>query len=294
MKSIRVALAGNPNSGKSTIFNKLTGSNQHIGNWPGVTVEKKEGHFDFQNTRIIITDLPGTYSLTPYSLDEKIARDFIVNEKPDLVIAVIDSSDLEKNLYLAIELLELDINLIIDLNMTDITQKLGVQIDTDLLSKVMNCPVIQTVANKGKGLDDLKSTILNYTSDKIRKFNIDYGHDIENSSNYIIEKLDDLPSKYPARYFSIKLIEGDEEILEEIENPEKQKLIKEEINQLEKHLGFDPETAIIEQRHGFIEGLIKESISKKISIHERHSISDKIDLVLTNRYIGLPIFFVII
>ena len=164
MPTIRIntALAGHPNSGKTTLFNRLTGSNQQIGNWPGVTVEKKEGFFDFHDANVKVIDLPGAYTLSPYSLDEKVTRDFIVYEKPDIVVAVVDASNLEKNLYPVIELLELEANVLINLNMMDVADKSGIQIDSEKISRVFNCPLVKTVANKGKGIQDLKHSFYTY------------------------------------------------------------------------------------------------------------------------------------
>lgn len=162
MKNFIVALAGNPNCGKTSIFNQLTKSHQHVGNWPGKTVEKKEGTFEHKGKKITVVDLPGTYSLSAFSVEEIIARDFIMNEKPDAVIAVLDASNLERNLYLAVQVLELGAKMIVDLNMSDLAKTNGLEIDTEMLSGALQSSVVQTVANKGTGLEHLKDEILAY------------------------------------------------------------------------------------------------------------------------------------
>jgi ferrous iron transport protein B len=167
MKTLRVALAGNPNAGKSTIFNALTGSRQHVGNWPGKTVEKKEGKFKNGNYAIEVIDLPGTYNLTAYSPEEVIARDYILNEKPDLVVTVVDAANLERNLYLTVQVLELGVPVIVALNMTDMADTRGLKIDRDMLSQGLQSPVVSTTANKGDGIDHLVKTMLSLAEERI-------------------------------------------------------------------------------------------------------------------------------
>lgn len=162
MDKFTVALAGNPNCGKTTIFNSLTKSHQHVGNWPGKTVEKKEGTFEHKGKKITVVDLPGTYSLSAFSVEEVIARDFIMEEKPDVVVAVLDSSNLERNLYLAVQILELGANLVLDLNMSDLAESNGFKIDSEKLGSALNAKIIQTVGNKGTGIDALKDEILSF------------------------------------------------------------------------------------------------------------------------------------
>ncbi len=164
METLRVALAGNPNCGKSSIFNQLTNSRQHVGNWPGKTVEKKEGSFEHQGKKITVVDLPGTYSLSAFSVEEVIARDFIMNEKPDVVVAVLDASNLERNLYLAVQILELGAKMIVDLNMSDLAESNGLKIDDGKLSSALQSGIVRTVANKGEGIDVLKDEILKYVN----------------------------------------------------------------------------------------------------------------------------------
>ena len=178
-KRVKIALAGNPNSGKTTVFNNLTGGRQHVGNWPGVTVEKKEGTFTYNSHQITVVDLPGIYSLTAYSLDERIARDYLVREKPDAVVVIIDASNLERNLYLVTQLLELGAKVILDLNMMDMVRSRGVEIDTGKLSAVLGIPIIETVAHRGEGIEELKEAIAGARAERGDSFKIDYDHDIE-------------------------------------------------------------------------------------------------------------------
>jgi ferrous iron transport protein B len=168
MKELRVALAGNPNAGKSTIFNALTGSRQHVGNWPGKTVEKKEGKFKRDDYEVKVVDLPGTYSLTAYSPEEVIARDYIINEKPDLVVTVVDAANLERNLYLAVQVLELGVPVIVALNMSDVADARGLKIDQTMLSRGLSSPVVSTTANKGNGIDLLVKTMLNLAEERLQ------------------------------------------------------------------------------------------------------------------------------
>ncbi|MGC8890166.1 MAG: ferrous iron transport protein B [bacterium] len=291
-----VALAGNPNSGKTSIFNELTGSHQYVGNWPGVTVEKKEGKFTWKGYEINVVDLPGTYSLTAYSIDETIARNFIVEEQPDAVIVVIDSSNLARNLYLALEVLELGANVILDLNMIDEAERKGLKIDIEKISSFFNVPVVETVAVTGKGIQHLKETIIEAIGIKRNEFKIDYGEEIEREIEHLSEfiKSEKVSLRFPLRWFIIKLLEGDTQIIKEaglLDISDKiEKKLQESMMRLEKQLDSDVETFIVEKRYGIIEGLIKECVERQIGIEERLTISDKIDKIVTNKYLGIPIF----
>lgn len=296
-KKIKIALAGNPNSGKTTVFNNLTGARQHVGNWPGVTVEKKEGSFFYEGREFDIIDLPGIYSLTSHSLDEKVARDFLLEEKPDVVVVIIDASNLERNLYLAVQLLELEVNLVLSLNMIDLVKKKGMKIDMEELSRVMNIPVIETIANKGKGMDELKAAIKNnYNQKKAVSFRIDYNNDIENEVEKLSQVLKEkkILEKYSRRWLVLKLLEQDENILEKVKNLEDKdevtNKITETITKLEEHFGYDLETAIVERRYAFLRGLVKECCTHVVGIKERKEITDKIDQIVTNKFLGIPIF----
>jgi ferrous iron transport protein B len=287
-KSVKTALAGNPNSGKTTVFNNLTGGRQHVGNWPGVTVEKKEGVFAYNGYKITVVDLPGIYSLTAYSLDERIARDFLVREKPHAVVVIIDASNLERNLYLVTQLLELGAHVVLDLNMMDVVRSRGVEIDTEKLSAVLGIPIVETVAHRGEGIDQLKEAIVKVRDEKGDSFKIDYDHDIEGE----IEKLQNAATLtgFPSRWAAVKLLEGDAEILKMAVGREIEPLVLEAQTRLERHLGYDLETALVEKRYAFLSGLVRESTRKRPDLMERLDLSDRIDGVLVNRFLGIPIF----
>ncbi len=289
-KEILVALAGNPNTGKTTVFNQLTGSRQHTGNWPGVTVEKKEGEFSLHGTKVKVVDLPGTYGLTAYSIDEKIARDFVVKEKPNVVVAIVDASNLERNLYLVTQLLELEVNLVICLNMMDMAQRGGWEIDIRTLSDVMNSPVVPTVANKGEGIEELKKAILSAAASTDNKFRINYGKDAEAMIEEVEEKLRSLGEiPYPDRWSAIKFLEGDPEVTKTLlKKGIDQKGLERFLRKVQRDLGYDDlETLIAERRYGYIHGVCKECIKKRAGIEERINWSDQIDKVLTNKYLGM-------
>ncbi|KYH38918.1 MAG: iron transporter FeoB [Candidatus Bathyarchaeota archaeon B26-1] len=218
---IRVALIGNPNVGKSLIFNDLTGGKAHVGNWPGKTVEKKEGRCRYKGEEIEIVDLPGTYSLTAHSIDELIARDYIVKEKPDVVVDIVDASNLERNLYLTLQLLELEANVVIALNKYDIAKSLGYKIDVDALSRILGVRVVPTVATTKEGIKDLLEAITEAAREgKRRRIVVGYGKAAEELISRVekaILKDKELSSKYPTRWLAIKILEGDEEVLKEAE-----------------------------------------------------------------------------
>lgn len=219
-KDIIIALAGNPNSGKTTVFNNLTGSRQHVGNWPGVTVEKKEGYCTFNGRRVTVVDLPGVYSLTAYSLDEVVARDFVVNDRPDVVVDVVDASNLERNLYLTVQLMEMQANLVIALNMMDVAESRGYKIDIPGLSTLLGAPVVPMIAARSQGTDKLLETVSRVAGGELvaEARTIHYGHDIETE----IEKLENIivsgssTGHYSSRWLALKLLEEDKEILQKV------------------------------------------------------------------------------
>ncbi|HJX12196.1 MAG TPA: FeoB small GTPase domain-containing protein [Dehalococcoidales bacterium] len=219
-KSITMALAGNPNSGKTTVFNNLTGARQHVGNWPGVTVAKKEGSCTFQGHHVKVVDLPGVYSLTAYSQDEVIARDYVVDARPDVVVDVVDASNLERNLYLAVQLLEMKAGLVIALNMMDVARSRGYVIDVTELSRLLGTPVVPMVAARNQGTKELLETVVGVAGGEIPVggINLQYGQDIE-AEIAKLEKLVDgnFPAgQYPPRWLAVKLLEEDEEIVRKI------------------------------------------------------------------------------
>ena len=219
-KEMTIALAGNPNSGKTTVFNNLTGARQHVGNWPGVTVEKKEGTRVFRGHRIRVVDLPGVYSLTAYSLDEVVARNYVVDGKPDVVVDVIDASNLERNLYLAIQFLEMGVPLIIALNMMDVAESRGYRIDVENLADLLGVSVVPMVAAKNQGTSELLETVIGVADGniQIRGINMQYGHDVE-AEIAKLERLlsgNSLTEQYSPRWLAVKLLEEDEEIIKKI------------------------------------------------------------------------------
>jgi ferrous iron transport protein B len=224
-KKITIALAGNPNSGKSTIFNNLTGARQHVGNWPGVTVEKKEGALKYNGYEIKVVDLPGTYSLTAYSLDEIVARNFVVEEKPDVVVDIVDASNLERNLYLTTQFMELGVKLVIALNMSDLAEAKGQKIDTKQLSEFLSAPVIPTTGHKNKGTDQLIKAIADVAEGKYGEGNfiLSYGEEVDEEIRKIeglIQRDAGLMQRYPSRWLALKLLEGDEEVAKKVTGEE--------------------------------------------------------------------------
>lgn len=221
VNELTIALAGNPNSGKTTLFNNLTGSRQHVGNWPGVTVEKKEGNCDYQGYHIRVVDLPGVYSLTAYSPDEVIARDFIVEGKPDAVVDIVDASNLERNLYLTVQILEMEAPLVIALNMMDMAESREYQIDLDSLAQQIGAPVVPMVANRNRGTDELLKAIVNVFEGRGsgKKIKLYYGSEMEehvNELEELISRDEELSHRFPPRWLAIKLLEEDEEVLQRI------------------------------------------------------------------------------
>ena len=301
---IKIALAGNPNSGKTTTFNNITGTRQKVGNWPGVTVEKKEGSVNKFGYELTIIDLPGTYSLTPFSIEEIIARNFVLEECPDVVIDIIDASNLERSLYLATQLRETDCKVLFALNMADLAKTRGIKIDAQKLSELLNVPVVFTISNKNEGINNLlKQAIkLATSSSKIpQERKVRYNRDIENSiaqiQNLIEQKISEkLP--YNTRWAAIKLLEDDKivkkRLLENADN-EAEVILQEALSQrsyLRDLFDDEPEIIMTDERYGFIAGIIKEVHTT--SIKERIDISRNIDLVLTNRFVWFPIFFIFI
>jgi ferrous iron transport protein B len=302
MRKIRIALSGNPNSGKTTTFNAITGARQHIANYPGVTVEKKYGSVNHKGYEVEVVDLPGTYSLTAYSLEEIVARNFLVNERPDVVVDIVDASNLDRNLYLAVQFKELGIPLIIALNMVDVAKTRGTKVDEEALSDLFGVPVVPMVARSNKGIQDLLDKIVEVAQEdhEWRPEIITYGNDIDEGLNKIedvIKKAPTLDKKYPERWLALKCLEGDDQIMEymkgdlessrEIEGIRK-RISKHTMNTLEE----EPEGIIADHRYGYIAGITKKSVKREIE--SRLNLSDKVDKVLTNRVIGPVIMLLIL
>jgi ferrous iron transport protein B len=285
-----IALVGNPNSGKTTVFNALTGSNQHVGNWPGVTVEKKEGKFKYKDIEYTVVDLPGTYSLGAYSEDEIIARDYILKGKPDVVINVVDATNIERNLYLTTQLMGMGVNVVIALNMMDEAKQKQMQIDLEKLSNNLGISIVPTIASKSSGLSDLiDKAIEEIKNDKPTHAKFSYGEELENQINSIEEKLKDIYLEYPLRWVAVKILEGDQEIknLKELKDT---KSLADRLFFLEdKNSAYEFE--IVDKRYSFIGEVLKDSLRRPTE--EAETITDKIDKVITHKYLGIPIFALI-
>ncbi len=299
-KRITIAIAGNPNSGKSTVFNKLTGGRQTVGNYPGVTVEKKEGECHHRGYQINLVDLPGVYSLTAYSVDELVARNFVIEDRPDAVIDIIDSSNLERNLYLATQFMELGVPLVLAFNMSDLAEKQGLTIDKQRLSELIGAPIVCTIANKGQGLNELLDEAIKLIEGKtsVRKMTVGYGREIQEELAKIEDVLNkdtELTKKLPSRWLGVKLLENDKEVIETVRHSPHSEGILAQVEKSNQHLkgifGDDPEAVIADRRYGFISGACSESIQKSFEV--RHTISDSIDTILLNKVFGLPIFLLL-
>jgi len=285
--SFKVALAGNPNSGKTTLFNALTGSNQRVGNWPGVTVDKKEGNLKGHKD-IILQDLPGIYSLSPYTLEEKVARTYLVNEKPDLLVNLVDGSNLIRNLYLTSQFLELGIPTILAVNMMDIVRARGDEIDKDALSELLGCPVVEIIASRDKGIDSLISEIVKAKDDISIPHPLDFSYDLENKLADVRNIVDPHVEKDLRRFFTIKAFEDDQEMIKKIGlSNDEIKQIKKVRDDCEKYFDDDAEAIIINERYERLEALSDRVIEKA---EPKLSTTDKIDNIVTSRIWGLPIF----
>ena len=289
--NLKIALAGNPNSGKTTLFNALTGSNQFVGNWPGVTVEKKEGKLK-KHSDVTITDLPGIYSLSPYTLEEVVARNYLIDERPDAILNIIDGTNLERNLYLTTQLTELGIPVVVAVNMMDVVRKKGDKINTAQLSKELGCKVVEISALKGDGVMQAAEAAVNAAQNAktvpMHKFSGPVEHAIAHIEEAVLH---DMPEEQ-QRWYAIKIFERDEKAIERLSiNPGVMKHIEEDIAAAEKELDDDAESIITNERYIYIAEIIKGCYKKKNA--GALSTSDKIDRVVTNRWLGLPIFAVV-
>ena len=289
--SIKIALAGNPNSGKTTLFNNLTGSNQYVGNWPGVTVEKKEGRLK-GNKDVIIQDLPGIYSLSPYTLEEVVSRQYLVNEKPDAILNIVDGSNIERNLYLTTQLLELGIPTVIAINMMDIVSKNGDKIDTAQLEKQLGCKVLEMSALKSDGVQDVANAVVMAARTKAQgeRPHVFEGS-VEHAIAHIEESIEDLiGDRRYLRWYAIKVFERDEKVMEELKlTHDVAAEIEQHIIDCETEMDDDAESIITNERYNYISKVCKNALKKKRAAHSL-SVSDKIDQIVTNRILGLPIF----
>lgn len=287
--SIKIALAGNPNCGKTTLFNALTGSNQFVGNWPGVTVEKKEGKLKGYKD-VTITDLPGIYSLSPYTLEEVVARNYLVNEKPDAIINIIDGTNIERNLYLSTQIMELGIPVIMAVNMTDLLDKNGIELNSDKLSEKLGCEVVEISALKGTGIKEAAAKAVRLAeSKKINKTVHRFSADVESIIEAVQNKIGLDVAEEQRRFFAIKLLERDSKISQLMTNvPD----VSAEIEKLENDFDDDTESIITNERYTYISSIINDCV-KKQSSKEKLTTSDKIDKIVTNRILALPIFAVV-
>lgn len=290
---IKIALAGNPNSGKTTLFNNLTGSRQRVGNWPGVTVEKKEGTLKGHN-EVTIQDLPGIYSLSPYSLEEVVSRNYLVKEKPDAILNIVDGTNIERNLYLTTQLLELGIPMVVAVNMMDLVERNGDMIDISKLSQELDCPVIEISALKGKGTKEAALKAIEVAKcHHVAKISQTYTKDIETTLKKIEAVIENQVNYTMLRWYAVKVFERDERIDEFIKLDTAQKSqIEPWIQSVEEKIDDDSESIITSQRYDFITKIVAHAVKKKGSKHEL-SISDKIDRIVTNRILALPIFVLI-
>lgn len=295
-KTIKVAVAGNPNSGKTTIFNSLTGTRQHVGNYPGVTVDKKEGVCNHNGYEIQLVDLPGTYSLTAFSIEEVVARNYIVDEHPDVVVDIVDSSNLERNLYLATQLVEMNVPLVLAFNMADIAESRGIVFDDKLLSRFFNAPIVHVIGKKGKGLDKLLDVIIE-TANKPKPENdaiVYYGEEVEEELvkiESLLDKEHHLAEKYGSRWLALKLLEQDKEIIDKGHTPEVLEAVTKSVHHLAKVTGDEPEILVADRRYGFISGACQESVKDTVEL--RHTVSDMADMLILNRVLAFPIFAIL-
>ena len=285
---IRIALAGNPNCGKTTLFNALTGSNQYVGNWPGVTVEKKEGKMK-KHEGVIITDLPGIYSLSPYTLEEVVTRSYLVGERPDAILNIVDGTNLERNLYLTTQLCELGIPVVIAINMMDVVRRRGDTIDIEKLSRALRCDIVEISALKGDGIIEAAETAIEAAKRGTPVPRHNFSGTVEHALAHIEEAtVHDLPEEQ-QRWYAVKIFERDEKVLGELDlTAEKRAHLEKDIVEVEEELDDDAESIITNERYNYIASVLKQCYDKKST--GRLSMSDKIDRVVTNRILALPIF----
>ena len=292
--AIKIALAGNPNCGKTTMFNALTGANQYVGNWPGVTVEKKEGKLKSKKTKeeVIVTDLPGIYSMSPYTLEEVVSRDYVLKENPDVIIDLVDATNIERNLYLTTQLIETGVPVVIALNMADLLAKRGIKINVKRLSMLLDCPIVETSALKGEGLDKLIDEAVKVA----KKSEIDLPKDIfsEELEGAVAEVKSVLPSSVSEekkRWYAVKFLENDSKVVESMKlSGAAAQTVEAQRRALEKKHDDDMESIVTDERYKFIQKIVSTTVQKG---KEKLTTSDKIDRIVTNRFLGIPIFMLV-
>ena len=286
--TLRIALAGNPNCGKTTMFNQLTGANQYVGNWPGVTVEKKEGKWK-KNKDMTVTDLPGIYSLSPYTLEEVVSRDYLLHERPDVIIDLVDATNIERNLYLTTQLMETGIPVVIALNMADLLDKRHIRIDSVQLEQLLGCPVVETSALKGSGLDELMKTAQRAAHRKnIQPLEI-FSEKLEQAIANVKKILPPSLAEETKRWYAIKCLEDDDKIKITLSKDNEEQL-RQEREKIERSDDNDIESIVTDERYHYIQKLVKQTVKKG---SEKLSVSDKIDRIVTNRVLGIPIFMAV-
>ena len=290
--AIKIALAGNPNCGKTTMFNALTGANQYVGNWPGVNVEKKEGKLKGKKGKgedIIVTDLPGIYSLSPYTLEEVVSRDYVLKENPDVIIDLVDATNIERNLYLTTQLIETGVPVVIALNMADLLEKRGIKIDTKRLSMLLDCPIIETSALRGEGLDKLIDEAVKVAkSSKVDLPKEIFSKDMEAAIDEVKGVLPTSVTDDKKRWYAVKFLENDEKVKEAMKlSASGQSLVDTKRQELEKQHDDDMESIVTDERYKFIQKIVNTTVKKA---KDKLTVSDKIDRIVTNRILGIPIF----
>ena len=294
MGGIKIALAGNPNCGKTTMFNALTGANQYVGNWPGVTVEKKEGKLKGKrkNDDIVVTDLPGIYSLSPYTLEEVVSRDYILNDNPDVIIDLVDATNIERNLYLTTQLIETGVPVVIALNMTDLLEKRGIKIDTKRLSMLLDCPIVETSALKQTGLDTLIETAIKVANKKEVDLPREiFSKEMEAAVADVKGVLPDTISEDKKRWYAVKFLENDSKVVESMNLSAAAKAaVDKDRKELETKHDDDMESIVTDERYKFIQKIVETTVKKG---KDKLTTSDKIDRIVTNRILGIPIFIAV-
>ena len=293
--AIKIALAGNPNCGKTTMFNALTGANQYVGNWPGVTVEKKEGRLKGKRGKgedIIVTDLPGIYSMSPYTLEEVVSRDYVLKENPDVIIDLVDATNIERNLYLTTQLIETGVPVVIALNMADLLEKRGIKIDVKRLSMLLDCPIIETSALKGEGLDKLIDeaikTAKKSSADLPKEI---FSKEMEEAVSEVKKVLPESITEDKKRWYAVKFLENDEKVKEATKlSASAQSVVDSKRQALEKKHDDDMESIVTDERYTFIQKIVNTTVKKG---KDKLTVSDKIDRIVTNRILGIPIFIAI-
>ena len=292
--AIRIALAGNPNCGKTTMFNALTGANQYVGNWPGVTVEKKEGKLKSKKVKeeVVVTDLPGIYSLSPYTLEEVVSRDYLLKENPDVIVDLVDATNIERNLYLTTQLIETGVPVVIALNMADLLEKRGIKIDVARLSMLLDCPIVETSALKGEGLDKLIDEAIKTAKKKEADLPKEiFNKDLEDAVSAAAEVLPSSIDANKKRWYAVKFLEKDSKVAESVKLTDSAaKKIEELSAGLEKSHDDDMESIVTDERYRFIQKIVGTTVKKG---KDKLTTSDKIDKIVTNRILGIPIFIAV-